>query len=311
MTDSTLDAAIRRAAFNRMAELTDIYGEELPWDALRKGFAFRGERISLASMRGIFKPRMLDAPLSLRTGHGNPYRDSFLPGGNLVAYDYFKKDPEQKDGQDLWHRDNIAMRRAWHHNKPLIYLYGIARGRYLAAWPVTIERREDNRVILDVDGARHLASGLAVAEPRADYHVYRPHSFSARAHRRVFRERVLAAYRRRCAMCSLAHVELLDAARIVPAADTGEPRVSNGIALCKLHHAAFDRHLLGINPGRDAGREYRIEVRRDLLAERDGPMLRHGLQEMHGGVIWLPPEDARPDRAALESRYDEFLKKAG
>jgi len=28
----------------------------------------------------------------------------------------------------------------------------------------------------------------------------------------------------------------------------GEPVVPNGLALCKLHHAAFDGHLLGINP---------------------------------------------------------------
>ncbi len=52
----------------------------------------------------------------------------------------------------------------------------------------------------------------------------------------------------------------------------GEPIVPNGLAHCKLHHAAFDRHFLGIRP------DLIIEVRRDIMDEADGPMLRYGLQ---------------------------------
>jgi hypothetical protein len=40
-------------------------------------------------------------------------------------------------------------------------------------------------------------------------------------------------------------VELLDAAHILPDGHPkGEPVVPNGLALCKLHHAAFDRQRL-------------------------------------------------------------------
>jgi putative restriction endonuclease len=77
--------------------------------------------------------------------------------------------------------------------------------------------------------------------------------------------------------------------------------VTNGLCLCKIHHAAYDRHLLGITPG------YRVEINRTLLEEVDGPMLKHGLQEMHGGVIDLPARTSEhPDRDRLAARYDIF-----
>ena len=80
-----------------------------------------------------------------------------------------------------------------------------------------------------------------------------------------FRERVLEAYRHQCALCHLKHDELLDAAHIIPDADPeGEPVVSNGLALCRLHHSAFDKFFIGVRP------DYRIEVRPDLLEEEDG-----------------------------------------
>jgi hypothetical protein len=46
----------------------------------------------------------------------------------------------------------------------------------------------------------------------------------------------------------------------------------NGIALCAIHHPAYDRNLLGIDPGGV------VHIARRLLQEADGPMLRNGLQ---------------------------------
>ena len=66
---------------------------------------------------------------------------------------------------------------------------------------------------------------------------------------------------------------VLEAAPIAPdGAGFGEVVVSNGMSLCRLHHAAFDRLVLGVHP------DYVIHVRRDILEEVDSPMLRHGLQ---------------------------------
>ncbi len=55
---------------------------------------------------------------------------------------------------------------------------------------------------------------------------------------------ILDAYSDNCTVCHIEHTELLDAARIIP---DGEPVVPNGLSLCKIHHAAFDSNLLGIN----------------------------------------------------------------
>jgi putative restriction endonuclease len=124
-----------------------------------------------------------------------------------------------------------------------------------------------------------------------------------RLHQVVFRERVIRAYQERCALCSLRHLELLDAAHITPDSDPeGEPIVSNGVSLCKLHHAAFDRLFFAIRP------DYLIEVRPSILAEHDGPMLVVGLQQIHEKRISLPRRAGDlPDPERLARRYQEFL----
>ncbi|HET8539749.1 MAG TPA: hypothetical protein VFL83_07740 [Anaeromyxobacter sp.] len=54
-----------------------------------------------------------------------------------------------------------------------------------------------------------------------------------------------------------------------------------------------------------------IEVREDILAEVDGPMLEHGLQEIQGTRLVVPASaQLRPRREFVEERY-ELLRKAG
>nr|WP_246323925.1 HNH endonuclease [Petropleomorpha daqingensis] len=114
----------------------------------------------------------------------------------------------------------------------------------------------------------------------------------------------MLAYETRCAVCSLNHRELLDAAHIIPDNDPrGAPVVANGLALCKLHHAAYDKNILGIRP------DYTVEIHHRLLHEVDGPMLRHGLQEHHGRPLMQVPARRvdRPDADRLMERYEAFL----
>ena len=48
-------------------------------------------------------------------------------------------------------------------------------------------------------------------------------------------------------------------------------------------------------------------MRVDILAEVDGPMLRHGLQEVHGARLVLPRrEEQRPNRDFLAERFERF-----
>jgi putative restriction endonuclease len=80
--------------------------------------------------------------------------------------------------------------------------------------------------------------------------------------------------------------------------------VRNGLALCKLRHAALDRHILGITPA------LRVEVRLDILHEVDGRMLRHGLQGFQGVRIVTPRVAALRLRAEFLAERYEFFRPA-
>jgi putative restriction endonuclease len=113
----------------------------------------------------------------------------------------------------------------------------------------------------------------------------------------------MRAYEERCAVCALHHRELLDAAHIIPdKEERGIPVVSNGLALCKIHHAAYDQRILGIRP------DYVVEIHHRLLEEIDGPMLRHGLQQHHGKPLMMTParRSECPDAGRLAIRYESF-----
>ena len=85
----------------------------------------------------------------------------------------------------------------------------------------------------------------------------------------------------------------------------GEPVVSNGISLCRLHHAAFDKFFLGVRP------DHVIQVRPDVLEEIDGPTLQHAIQGLHGKRIILPRKALeKPATEFLAERYERFLKAA-
>lgn len=52
---------------------------------------------------------------------------------------------------------------------------------------------------------------------------------------------------------------------------------------------------------------YTVHVRSDILSERDGPMLEHGIKEMNKGKLWVPPAPGeKPDPARIEVRFKEF-----
>ena len=103
-------------------------------------------------------------------------------------------------------------------------------------------------------------------------------------------------------LCNLRHIELLDAAHILPDYESeSKPTVNNGLALCKLHHAAFDKYFIGITP------DYSVEVRKDVLEEEDGPMLQHGLKGLHSSKIYLPRHKTDyPNKDFLDKRYQRF-----
>lgn len=96
----------------------------------------------------------------------------------------------------------------------------------------------------------------------------------------------------------------IDAAHIIPdKEEEGFPLVKNGLSLCKIHHSAFDNYIIGITP------DYKIKIRKDILNEIDGPMLKYGIQSLENQKIILPSSSKNwPDREKLEYRYSLFLK---
>lgn len=94
---------------------------------------------------------------------------------------------------------------------------------------------------------------------------------------------------------------MLDAAHIKEDADGGDPTVTNGLAMCAIHHRAFDSLVLGVTP------KGTIQIRPDIMDEQDGPTLRYSLQGLHGSAIILPHQRvAHPDKLLLEERYERF-----
>jgi putative restriction endonuclease len=294
-----MDDQIRLAAFDWLSKLALIHGDVFPRNLLEKGFDYQGNRITLLGPQGIWKPQLLDFPISIVTTTGGPYEDSRSDDG-FLKYRY--------RGTDPYHPANSGLREVMRQKKPLIYFFSIVRGRYLATWPVYIIDDDISNLSFTValDNQLALNSNEPLAKEQEDYYRrrYLTANIQVRLHQRSFRERVIAAYQNQCALCKLKHIELLDAAHITPDnEERGEPIISNGLALCKIHHAAFDQNILGITP------DYIIKVREDILQEIDGPMLKHGIQSLENQTLYLPGNKNNwPDKFRLEERFGLFLK---
>lgn len=299
----TSDARVRSMAFTFLDSQRERLGDVLPWPVLQRGFDVDGTRTPLVGLQGIFKPKLAALPLTIMTvpevaGRERPYEDGVGPDG-LIRYKYRGTDPQ--------HHENVGLRELMRLRIPLIYLYGVVKGQYLPVYPVLIVGDDPRRLefTVDVDAAR-LPTFIA-GEVAHEATIERRYAISLvrrRMHQQAFRARVLEAYREQCAMCRLRHAELLDAAHIVPDAESGGvAAVRNGLSLCTLHHAAFDRLVIGVRP------DLVIEVRADVLEEVDGPMLKHGLQGLHGKRLHVPrSQHLRPGHELLEERYARFRK---
>ncbi len=295
------DQRVRSAAFGYLDHLAGS-GKPLVRQEDLAGFSVDGVALRLmATQQGIWKPRQLGAALSFRTVFAadptrRPYDDD--PGTDgFLRYKWRGQDPELPD--------NRALRNAMVRGLPLIWFHGVASGVYLPVFPVWLAAEEPHLhqfvVSLDAESLR-ARRDLAAEDPEL-LRSYAERVVMTRLHQPVFRQRVLLAYENQCALCRLRHTRLLDAAHVVPDSAGGEPVVTNGIAMCKIHHAAYDADIFGISP------DYRVGVRGDVMTEIDGPTLKYTLQAIDGSQIELPRHrKARPDRDLLGVRWRHFLE---
>jgi putative restriction endonuclease len=290
--------AIRQGVFDWLRRAESIQGNEFTRTELEQGVLVNDQKVVLVGPQGIFKPAQIRYfPLSITTTTKGPYSDAFSKESPFLLYKYRGINPNFHENRKL--RETIGK------GIPLIYFHSTIPGKYLAIWPVYIVADDPDQLTFTVAAD----DALQMDYPRDDEHpelrrAYVTRTVRQRIHQQTFRERVLQAYRERCTICNLRHVSMLDAAHIIPdTSPEGEPIVSNGLSLCKLHHAGYDRMFFGVRP------DYSIEVRRDILKEKDGPMLKHGLQEIHNAYIRTPHRASlKPDPNRLERRYEEFLQ---
>lgn len=277
------------------------------------------ENVSLTSPQGIFKPQNMNHVLSIRTGYpkdsDNPqYKDQVrirkaLLRDDDLEYD-FREDPDMGDNLRL--RD-VCMRRI-----PVIWFLGMepasSRGpvRYHAIVPTYIvEWNPDERnVKLFLGPRRRVVPHTRDRPPRysRDRPVYRLPTLQehkdrirevkVRDQQRPFREKLLRAYKYSCAICRLPDQNVLDACHIKRYEDGGSSEVSNGLLLCKNHHAAFDRWLIGIDS--------QFVLHSDHL-DTKGHRWHEELKEKHGTPLNLPRLTSQhPSPALLGERFLEF-----
>jgi putative restriction endonuclease len=304
MTDLDRDTLIRLAALRHVRQLSETH-DHLSAAELSPGFMFDGERIPLINpRRGIFKPTQMRYLLSIKTVFPKPgakvwYDDQrqvhqqIYEGDEAVEYAFMGTDPDVAE--------NRWLREAMENRVPVIYFLGVAPGLYKALIPTFVvgwnSRRLSARIAFgQMEGGAYQLPGSA-ADRR-----YALHAVKQRLHQASFREAVIFAYNGRCALSGLPESVLLDAAHIIPDANEqyGQPVVPNGLPLSKIHHAAFDAHLIGIDP------DYRIHVSDRLLEQKDGPLL-ETLKGLHHGKLHLPRRSQdRPDRDRLAMRFEDF-----
>lgn len=293
--DLTVEAALRQAIMDWVRQRAEANGGFLHRQELLS-FRIDGRDLPIIDFsRGIRNPAGLSSTLSIVSTANGPYDDVESEDG-LLHYAYRKGDP--------WTGDNRKLRAAMETGQPLILFRKEVPNYYTPVMPVYVvnDYPEERSFIIALDEAfRFMGDVRRLEEPQREYAV---RLAKQRLHQPAFRTRVLLAYDTRCAVCTLRHGSLLDAAHIVPDGNEdppGLPTTPNGLALCKIHHAAYDQNMLGVSP------DYRVAINRDLLEEVDGPMLKHGLQEMHGRVLTLPERQVdRPDRERLAWRWERF-----
>lgn len=298
------DSELRAAAFEQVRRL-QITRDQITEADLKVGFFCNGTRYPLINpRRGIFKPQQMELLLSIRTvfpradnriwyDDQRQVHQQIYSGEETIDYAFMGTDP--KAAENRW------LRAAMEQRTPIIYFLGIAPGRYEALQPAFIVDWDPQSARVKVafgDGPPTSVN----APPSPVERRYALRLVKQRLHQSTFREAVIDAYRARCALSGLPEPKLLDAAHIIEDKNEklGQPIVQNGIPLSKIHHAAFDAHLIGVDP------DFRIHVAKRLLLQKDGPIL-EALKSLVGTTLRLPSRAAdRPDRDRLKERFSLF-----
>jgi len=300
-----MDIRIVNAAFARVKELESLFGDTIPSAEIRKGFKVDSESILFENqVQGIFKPKqMKEGVLSIKTtmprdGQINIYNDQLKEDG-FYHYSLQTGDPRAGSNKYLWQSKELC--------QPFIYFHAVAPAVYKALWPCFIKD------IFPEQGYSVVSVGKANQSKRSDgefeYTIagdiesrYLVRESNVRLHQASFRHNVLQAYQNKCAITSLPIPKLIEAAHIIPDKEIGPKQtVSNGIALNRLHHRAYDSQLLGIDP------DYKIHLGREFELIEGSDVISNYFSMYEGAKIYVPKNNQlKPDKDYLARRFESF-----
>jgi putative restriction endonuclease len=194
---------------------------------------------------------------------------------------------------------------------PLVRDVGLVFARFTGDFGVVISLPENRMLIREALVARYfpgLAEALLGPIPKDGEEEAKVAEDSIEYGRDpAFRRKIIEVYDHQCAACGLRirlpqaeDVSFIDAAHLVPFSVGHNDHPTNGLALCKNHHWAMDRHLIA--PGPDMVwhvspilQAHRSSGEKELLALAKRAV--------------LPPREAafRPDERGLEWRLQRLI----
>ena len=297
MAQDTIEA--RQAIFEDLLQETDGGQRALDRRWLLD-YTFDGMPLPLVDEggRGIRNPGTWNATLSITTTEKGKYADLEISPGIWVY-------PLATDKHGKLDPSNRKFESAHHSHTPVIYFYKPVPNFYLLVGLVEVTAYDEGAAVSTIE----LMSGnlKASALERELERSYVSRVVETRLHQPRFREIVLRAYDNRCAVCELPDRSLLDAAHIRGDKDplNGQPVVENGLALCAIHHRAYDARVIGIDP------DYGLHVNPRAMLVQDGPTYEHSIKGLDGGQLAVRLRgDNRPDPYRLDLTYKEFLSAA-
>ena len=190
------------------------------------------------------------------------------------------------------------------NGEPRRLRHGGDRGQNWVVAPAFVTADDPAARVVALDAGlpmQDMQPGGLVSPP--DLRAYATREARYRLHQQRFKLDVMRAYRHRCAICTLRERELVQAAHIVPDAETeGVAAVVNGIALCAIHHLASTATCSASTPWASAHR--RPAAARDRRADAA-----HRPAGFPRGSITLSrrPQD-QPDPHRLALRFERFVR---
>jgi len=243
---------------------------------------------------GPVKPQGFDVPVSLTLPLSVP-ADTLISGIDDTGILRYHRRHQKASSHRAQQQELLSALEA---RVPLIIFAPVGDDTYQAVFPVYLHRYLYRDQVFELDfSAAYLPIGLGSApeyERRWTFGTARQ-----RVHQPVFRRDVMQAYNNQCAVCGLGIAHLLDAAHIIPDRDEhGIASVTNGIALCKNHHAAYDGGLLAVTE------DLTIQISAPVMSSEPGEAIDRILRDYDGRKLAVIPFDParRPNPKFLTRR---------